>query len=293
MLDFAQVSLGAGAPLRCLRCHPDATHEPGYRSAAEIVADVESAATAWAPPPGPNVELGGPEPLGHPDLPVIVEGCVRAGVVRLRLRTDGLALASPVNAGGAVAAGVRHVSVVLLGGTPGMHDVLADRPGLLDAAVAGIRAFRAAAADQELAAAVQVLVPVCRHNVSDLPAAVARAVEAGADRVLLQADDPGIDLEAASGWVRAACDTGVVNGVWVEVDGLPFCRMGGYELHVADVVRERSGTHGPGCAACALAEVCGGGPADASGDTLASLAAPAGAERLAGRVRAARAGAPA
>jgi hypothetical protein len=289
VLDFAEVSIGDGATVRCTRCRP-ADGSGGYRDVAGITADIERVVAGWAVPPGPNVELTGPEPLAHPELPAVVAAAVQAGVRRLRLLTDAAGFCVPANAEGAIASGVRHIKFALLGGTPGVHDVLAGTAGALEATSQGVRAYLEAAGMLGSDVHVSAVIPVCRHTAGDLPVTVARAAEAGADSVLLRVDDGGVDLRAALPTIAAACDTGVVNGVWVEVEGAPFCMMDGLELHVADTVRERPGEHGPGCAACALLDLCAGGPFGAAADLLAALAPPAGHERLASRVRCARTG---
>jgi hypothetical protein len=242
----------------------------------------------WDELPGPNVALTGAEPFGHPKLPALVGAVIEAGCRRLCLETDAVALRSPQNAGGSLMAGVRHLRWIILGGTPGVHDVLVGTPGALDLSVEGARSFLSIAAEQALPVSVMAVVQVCRHNVHDLPAAAGLAVDAGADRVLLRVDDAGLDLSAALPWVVAACDTGVVNGVWVEVEGIPFCLLPGYDLHVSDAVRERPGAKPPVCAECALDAVCGGAPAGASADQLATLAPPTFAEGLAASVLRAR-----
>lgn len=284
MIRFAEVAVGNGGEVRCARCHRDA-QAPSYRSADEIVADIATAAGLWTGLPGPNVALTGAEPFGHPDLPALVGAAVQAGCRRVRLDTDAVALRSPQNAGGSLMAGVRHLVWTVLGGTPGVHDALLGAPGALEASVEGVRSFLSIASAEETAVSVTALVPVCRHNVHDLPAAAGLAVETGVDRVLLRFDDGGLDLGAALPWVVAACDTGVVNGVSVEVEGLPFCLMPGYDLHLTDAVRDRSGSKPPVCSTCALDAVCAGAPGDASADQLALLAPPRFAEKLSASVR--------
>ncbi len=291
MLTFVPVSLGEGRAVTCERCH-GGSPTPVYRDSAQIAGDIETAVRSGAAAPGPNIELTGPEPFGHPELPAIVGMAVRSGVSRLRLHTDASAFVVPANAAGSVAAGVRHVRFSVFGGTPGVHDVLVACPGALAETLEGVRSYVAAAATQEALVHVSALVPVCRHNVRDLPAVVATATGAGAAAVLLRVEDGGLDLRAAIEWVTAACDTGTVNGVRVEVEGVPPCLMPDHVLHLADVVRARAGAKAPACAECALDCVCGGGPAGAAADTLAALRAPADAGALAGRMRVARGMAP-
>jgi hypothetical protein len=282
VLDFAEVSLGTGGDVRCGRCH-GAADAVTFLDAATLAERIAEAA-AGAGAPGPNVALTGPEPFDHPELPLLVAAAARAGVARLRIDTDAAALSNHGNAAGSIAAGVRHVRVTLLGGSSGTHDALRGTPGACHAALAGLRAYTRAAAEQDAAVCATVLVPVCRHNIRDLPAAVAAAGEAGACSVLLRVEDGGADFDAALPWMTAACDTGVVNGVWVELEGVPYCMAPGAPIHLADTHRSRAGMHGPRCAGCPLVSFCAGGPADASADVLASLSAPDGAAALVGRV---------
>jgi hypothetical protein len=287
VIRFADVAVGTGGEVRCSRCHGEQP-PASYRPAADIASEISMACALWDGLPGPNVCLTGAEPFGHPQLPALVSAATEAHCRRLCLDTDAVAVRSPQNAGGSLMAGVRHLRWTILGGTPGVHDALYGEPGALDASVEGIRTFTSIASDEALSISVSAVVPVCRHNAHDLPAAAGLAVDAGADRIILRVEDGGLDLRAALPWIVAACDTGVVNGVWVEVEGVPFCLLPGYDLHLSDAVRERPGARPPVCASCALGRVCAGAPAGASADQLALLAPPPFATRLAASVSRAR-----
>lgn len=289
MIRFAEVVVGEGGGVRCSRCH-GAPGDVMYRDAADVRAEVSAICSLWDMPPGPNIVFLGAEPFGHPALPSLVGAAVEAHCRRVSLQTDAVACASPQNAAGSIMAGVRHLRWTILGGTPGVHDALVSHPGALDASVAGVRSFLSIAGDQGIDVNVVAVVPVCRHNVHDLPAAVSVAVAAGADSVRLRVEDGGLELGSAVPWIVAACDTGVVNGVWVEVDGVPFCLLPSYELHVADSVRARAGAKQPICGSCALDPVCGGAPVGASADQLALLAPPPKASSLASAVSRSRDG---
>jgi hypothetical protein len=290
VIRFAEVAMGSGDACRCVRCHGGLV-EPTYRPLDEIVAEVSTACDGWQGRPGPNIRLVGAEPFGHPGLPSIVAAAVAAGCQRLGVDTDGIALRSPSNAGGALMAGVRHVRFGLLGGTAGLHDALAGAPGSLDATVEGIHSYVSLAATERVDVSLTAVVPVCRHNFRDLPAAAALAVECGADAIHLRVESDGdADLDAVVPWIVAACDTGVVNGVWVEVEGVPFCLMPGYDLHVADAIRTRAGSKPPTCSDCALDPYCAGAAPGTPADQLARLAPPPFAERLAPSVAVAHRG---
>ena len=287
MIEFAEVALGTGGGVLCERCHGKAAPAK-YSPTADVVSRVSRAVAESTARPGPNVALTGPEPFGHPELPAIVSGAVAAGVSRLRIDTDASALRSPENASGVLAAGARHFRVTLLGGSPGLHDVLSGSPGALDAALEGIAVLRDAVSGEGATVSLTALVPTCRHNLRDLPAIAAVAVEAGMDVIRLRIEDGGGEVAAGAPWITAACDTGVVNGVWVEIEGAPFCALPEHALHLSDVVRGRIGAKAPACAECALDPVCGGAPAGAGADALASLSPPPSAGRLAAAVSRAR-----
>lgn len=278
MLEFVEVSLGKGRLASCFRCHR--AEELHYRQTFEVVDEIEAACAAWGEVAGPNVALTGPEPFGHPELPQLVAAAARAGVKRLRLDTDAIALAAPETAASVLAAGVRHLRVTLLGGTPGVHDALAGTPGALDRTLAGMRVFAEEAERAGIAVALSVRIPACHHNLQDLPNAVVVAAEARACHALLEIGDAGLDLPSAMPWIAAACDSGTINSLWVEVAGVPYCFSGGHALHLVPVLRTLPlppGAKSDACAACALDEQCPGAVEGAAPGVVSALM-PAGQE---------------
>lgn len=288
MIRFQDVALGSGPGVGCSRCASGAP-ETTFRPGEDVVSEARDVCRSWNGGTGPNIRLTGAEPFAHPELPSMVTGVMEAGCSRLAIDTDAVALQSAGNAHGVLSAGVRNVRFTLLAGTEGVHDALAGAPGMFDATRAGVRSYRAAAEAAAVPVTITALVPVCRHNLRDLPSAVGAAVEVGVDRVEVRLTDGGLDLAAALPWITASCDTGVVNGVWVEVEGVPFCLLPGYDLHLADAVRERAGAKQPACGSCALDAACGGAPVGASADQLSLLAPPPFAPQLAPLVARARA----
>jgi hypothetical protein len=284
MLESVEVSLGRGGAVGCRRCVP--YRQADYRQPFDIVAEVKAACDAWGDTPGPNVALTGPEPLGHPALPDIVATAVRLGVKRLRLDTDAVALGHPDTAAGVLGAGVRQLRVTILAGSPGLHDALAGTPGALDGTLQGMHAFTEAAERADVRVSISAHVPVCRHNVHDVHAAVSVAASAGATHVLLEMADLGLDPRNAMPWIAAACDTGTVNCVWVEVSGVPFCIAGAHALHLLPLMRPVVvGTKADTCASCRLDDVCAGLPGGTSPQTKAALAPLPIEEQLAESIR--------
>lgn len=277
MLEFVEVAMGSGGGVTCGRCAR--TQRADLRQAFDISAEVEAACAAWGAVPGPNVALTGPDPFGHPALADVLAAARRAGVSRLRLDTDGVRLASPDIADLAVAQGVRHVRVTLLSGSAEEHDALAGGSGASEAALAGVREFLAAAERAGAKALAAAYVPVCRHNVHALPLAVTRAAEAGARYALVEVADPGLDLAAAMPWIGAACDSGTVNSLWVEVAGVPYCLAGGHAVHLVPLMRTPAvGAKGAACDRCDVDRWCGGLHPEAVPQVRAALA-PAAVER--------------
>lgn len=231
MIRFARISIGEGAAPACLRCASTAP-APSVRSAEDIVAEIREVAEAWTAPVGPNMVLGGFEPFSHPELPALIAAARQAGFSRICLETDGGALAQPVNAHGAFRSGVRHVRVRTLG-VGRDADELAGRPGLSATVLAGIRAFLDIAAEAGDPVAVAAVIPVCTHNLAMLSTTVFALADAGVQAVSLVGN--GAVSGAAAAVVAAACDTGTVNRVWVDVDDLPVP-----DSHLDHLAEERS-----------------------------------------------------
>lgn len=229
MIRFIEIPLGRGVGCSCVRCTPRT--DPQFDSAEVIGARVADAVAMWSDGPGPNVFFAGPEPFAHPELPALIAGVAGMGIQRVCLRTDAGALSIPGNAGGVLAAGVRHIQVVMLAGSAEAHDTLTGRTGLFDAATAGVAAFLAAAHASRENVAITGLVPACAHNVPELPAAVAALARAGAVSIEIAASPQSLGVRGFSDWTSAAVDTGLVNGVWVHLSGALPAAASVSELH--------------------------------------------------------------
>jgi len=209
MIDLVPLAVGAGAAAGCTRCAP--VPETTYLPLSEI--EVLLAAATGAD----GVALVGPEPFSHPELPALIAAARSAGFSRIALETDGGALAVHGNAAGVLHAGVRHLWVRVLGAEDATHDERAGRPGRSAAARIGVAAYRAAALEAAHPVVVTAVVPVCRHTLPELPAIVAECGARGFDAVRLISAGP---LPPSAGAViAAACDTGMVNRIWVATDG--------------------------------------------------------------------------
>src|SRR5512133_3867958 len=230
MLRFVSVDVGEGRALGCARCSMPAAAT--YRTVAEVRDALADAVRGGPAEPGPNVLVTGPEPFAHPELPELVAACVDAGAERIAVETDGGGLSVEGNARGLLHAGVRHLRIRLLATDEVLADGLTGKPGLARAAMIGVRAYLDAADADGLTIAVTAVVPVCRHNVDALPATVAGLAAWGVQGTsLLAADEMAAD---ATPLVIAACDTGMVNRLWVEADG--FALPESHALHAVPEV---------------------------------------------------------
>lgn len=287
MVIFEEISLGEGGP-GCRLCGTGRT--AAYRPVDEIVSDVGEAVRDWNCGLGPNIALGGADPLGHPDIVRIVDRCRSAGVERVRLDTPAGKLSDERLAASVLESGVRNLCVSLLGGTLGLHAELSGEGDALASRADGARVFLERAKESGIPVAVSVEVPVCRHNVHDLPQAVVAAAGMGAGHVLLRMVDGELEFSVAGPWVAAACDTGTVNTVWVEAEGIPFYALPGYEVHLSNAVRQFPGVKSEVCESCAAGDWCDGITPAASPQMLATLVRREDHEHLAENLRRAREG---
>lgn len=235
MITFVKVPIGTGGGIPCRYCAASVQTEQ-FVDADAILSSVRDVAGVWRAGPGPNVAYVGAEPYHHGRLPELVHGAIEAGIERLCLSTDATALGRDDNAAGSVDAGVRHVEVPLLGGSPETHDALCGTLGAFEAAIAGMTALRQAGIARSVPVLICGRVRVCSHNIKDLPAVVLAFAGVGASSVTLQFDG-SIPLPVARPWVLAAIETGIINSVWVALEGITSAEVGTHPLHDLNTVR--------------------------------------------------------
>ncbi|MCE5190362.1 MAG: hypothetical protein LLG08_01055 [Actinomycetia bacterium] len=224
MIDVARIKIGSGGLPSCDRCH--AAETPAYRPAAEVIAEIERLSEAQL---GAIVMLAGAEAFMHPELPALIGAAVSSGAQRVGLQTAGALLSVGGNTPGALHAGVRHFEITFLPGDE------AASAGEHDRQLEGVRDLFEAAGRARVKVAISARVHICRHTVSRLPEAVADLVAAGVGAVhIATAWSAGMGPSALSS-VTAACDTGVVNAVWVDVVGVAL--PSGHAMHELSTVR--------------------------------------------------------
>lgn len=226
MLAFAEVPIG-GAAIRCRRC-------PGGEVSPDApVAAIADGVRRAAGRSGGCVALAGGDLLAREDWTEVLAASLGTGARRLRVDV-GPSLSEPGLAARALSHGVRHVRVSVLTVDPDAGDSLAGIPGCAEAVLGGVDAFVGAADAMGIRAAAGALVPVCRHNLHDLPATVTALAEAGTAMIELRVTDPSLPAAPTAPWLAAAADSGTVNRAWVMIAGFPADALPGYGLHFTE-----------------------------------------------------------
>jgi MoaA/NifB/PqqE/SkfB family radical SAM enzyme len=245
---------------------------------------------AWREQPGPNLEFSGAEPFGHPQLFDILRCSTDAGAQRIRIESDCAALAIPETAARTIESGVRHLQLVMRGSDEASHRALHGQESSLRATLNGASAFNEVAHELGTRVHLCARVPVCRHNLHDLPAIVVTAAKAGISFVRLVLEDETLSPWDAAQWIEAACDTGIVHAAWVEVEGVPYGAAEGWELHLACVYRQVEGQKADSCERCPLDSICGGVSRGADSRITSRMRPPAQAQQMAARIQRGSAG---
>ncbi|MBS3957373.1 MAG: hypothetical protein KGZ40_07580 [Clostridiales bacterium] len=234
VLSFGRVAVGWGEAVSCGQCAPaslSGTAAAGYRPAEEIIAELIAARSVDL---SAGVLFTGLEPLAHPALPRIISAATDAGVERIGISTSAALFIAGGNATGAIGAGVRVIEIPLLGPDAATHDAYAGQKGAFEASRAGVGRFRDAAEETEVRVAVRGRVDVCAHTTPILPQVIVTFASWGAASVELRVR--GSLPRSAIEQVHAACETGMVNGVWVAVAALDTEFLGKGALHGTDVM---------------------------------------------------------
>jgi len=212
VIAFDRISIGEGG-FGCACCSPPVpeSYAPVDAVRRSVVLAREVAGEASF-----NCLLDGVEPFRHPALPEVLASCAEAGAERIAMVTDAGALGIRENATGALSAGLRQIHVPLLGAGARAHDPLT-RPGAFDKTSSGVAGFLRVAEGMGVPALVIGLLPLCEHTVHSAPAIVATFARFGAVAVRIAVADARL-VDAPE--LAAAFETGMINGVWVWVDGL-------------------------------------------------------------------------
>lgn len=213
MLDFHRVRTGEGPPAACGRCEPS----PVVQADEQVVLRALQMTIGRADGSRPHdIVFAGGEPLEHDGFERFVSAAADGGARRIAAITAGAALGDPLRIEGLIRAGLRHVHVTVPTLDPGAYT--AHSCGAPEGALAGMRSLRAAGERVGARTLLYGRIPVCAHNVESLSPLVAALAAAGADAVAL-VTAANADARRLVPWISAAFDTGLMNGIWVWVEG--------------------------------------------------------------------------
>ncbi|MFA5139920.1 MAG: radical SAM protein [Elusimicrobiota bacterium] len=186
-----------------------------------------------------GVVLTGGEPTLHEHFLDTLRLAKRLGYESLQVQTNGRRFCYPDFCRKAVAAGATEVSPALHGSTAALHEFLTGAPGSFMQTVAGIRNLK------RLGVYVLTNTVITRANFRDLPDLARLFVKLGVDQFQFAfVHITGRAAENASWivprkaliepWVKRGIDIGKAARKSVLTEAIPYCRMRGYEAHVAE-----------------------------------------------------------
>jgi hypothetical protein len=251
MLQFKRIFLGPHCQNACRSCAGRGRGEPspGDLDRAVRQADAE------------NILFWGGEPLIRDDLSGLVGLARRYGARRIKVRTNGRALADPALLKSLIEAGIYFFEVKVCGPDAQLHDEVCGRRGAFEETTAGLTNVRAVNGlqGQELRPYLECVVPVVRENLPLLAPTLYALVPFDPDRVHFELADPELPLLKVVPFLRDALEQATFNRIWATTLGVPLCLMAGYEPHVREALPGApSGRKLKPCKKCALREVCPG-----------------------------------
>jgi len=230
-----------------------------------------------------DVVFTGAEVTIRPDFLDLVRAAKKLGYRRIQIQTNGRMLAYPEFARKAVAAGANEFSPSIHGHEAKLHDGLVRAPGSFEQIVQSIRNLKA------LGQRVITNTVVTRQNARHLPAIARMLVDLKVDQFQIAFPHPTghaatyfdvvvprvSDVDA---FIHEALAVGVRAGVPCMAEAMPYCRMTGFERHVAELFippteivydgfvvpdyardrMDRGKTRFEGCAPCRWEPVCEG-----------------------------------
>ncbi len=246
MLDYKRVFIGSVCNNECLYCPHEVRQSRAFQDIeAELVGEVGK----------DGVEIWGGEPLERFDFSRLVT-TAKALNRRVKVVTNGRALAKPEVVRSASEAGVTGFEVKVWGATSDLHDGLTGRPGSFFETIQGISNVRNSCGGIYLA----IRAMACRENVDRLADISRVAASFRVDRLIIEPADPDLSLKESEGSLKLAIETAITNRIWAATEGVPLCAMDGYEEHVGEAVlpRPRGRRKVEACSTCAYDEVCDG-----------------------------------
>lgn len=252
MITYKRLFIGSVCNNQCLPC-PNTGERVGH-SSDQILEALESPDGAVD-----SLELYGGEPAIRQDLGRIVAAARERGWRRIKLVTNARAFADPEAVVAVLRMGVRVFEVKLYGHAPQLHDEVTRCEGSFMETVQGLANLRNVRIPEASKIFIEARIPVLEANHPYIPQIVGFVIGFRVDRITLALDEPGLSMSDAIPSVKAAINTGLVNSLWVQTEGIPLCLMDGYEHHVREAftATDRELARGPNCEPCAFT-TCGG-----------------------------------
>lgn len=223
MLRYQKLFLGGPCNNNCQHCPPD--HRNSRQTALEDVRNALSTKTS------PNIVCFGGEPTLRPDLLSIISLARQYGYRRIKLVSNGRALAHADYLDRIVNAGCSLFEIPLWGSTPELHDHLTRIPGSFAETLNGIGNL-SEYLDQVF---LCIRIPLCQENLHDLENTVVTALNARAHRLLISFWDRSLSYRSVLPQIVNSIHISIFNRVWIATEHLPLCAMQGLEHHVSEM----------------------------------------------------------
>ncbi len=178
-----------------------------------------------------GLEFYGGEPTLRNDLFQMITSARDTGYRRIKLSTNGRALADSNFLGQLVNTGCRIFEVTLWDADQQMHDRLTQVSGSYWQTLRGLENLR----DHVSEKFTSVCIPVCKENVGNIEHIVVTVLNFGIDRILLSVADHTLAFQQMLPHVRNALNISIFNRVWILTEGIPLCMMAGLEPHVSEL----------------------------------------------------------
>lgn len=252
MLNYARIFVGGQCNNDCIYCKQKDSRESLIQEA--ILSQLNSFKER------DNLEIFGGEPTLRSDLLKLVRAVKKVGYNRIKLVTNARILADWNGASTLVAEGAYFFEVKIWSADSSIHDVITKVQGSLNQTILGIQNLRRVTRlnDRDFKAYIALRIPLCRDNYRTVEETIRVLLPLGIDRVIISLIDSRLPFEEAAYFVHQACESGILNKVWVQTEGLPFCLMEGFEHHISEVFNQvNEGYAKPKtCSQCVYNQVC-------------------------------------
>jgi len=223
LLRYKKIFLGGPCNNDCTHCLPGWKDSPqvDFAPIRKLIENTDS----------DNIEFYGGEPTLRSDLGALITTARDEGYRRIKLRSNGRALANPYYLDDVMRAGCSLFDITLWGSHPHLHDRLTRVPDSFRETMSGLQNLSSAPYEKF----ISVRIPLCRENISDLEQTVVTALNVGVQRIILAMRDYTLSFESVRPHIANGINIGIFNRVWTATEGIPFCLMQGLEQHVGEL----------------------------------------------------------